>query len=269
MRLLTLNLWNEQGPWRRRLELLVERLPELAPDVICLQEVRERPAAGDDSGVPNQARWLADQCGGWHCAFAGAQPWGGGVEGLAVLSRWPIEREEIGRLPGRASNQRLCLAAALTSPGQPIWVATTHLAYRLRDGQLREQQVEALDTFVQRLRSAGQTTVVAGDFNAVPEADEIRFMGGLHGVMGRRTYWQDAWARCHPGDPGWTWCAENPYTDALDFFPRDRRLDYIFVSPQTRQGHARIRSCEIVLERPDRSGVYVSDHWGLLAELDT
>ncbi|PID38312.1 MAG: hypothetical protein CSB49_06215 [Proteobacteria bacterium] len=273
MRLLTLNLWNEQGPWRRRLELLLERLPSLAVDVICLQEVRERPGVGDDEGVPNQARWLADRVGdGWHCATAAAQPWGGGTEGLGVLSRWPIGREVICRLPSRGRNQRLCLAVELTTGDHArdtVWVATTHLAYRLRDGALREQQVEVVDAFLQRLRTPEQTTVLAGDFNAVPEADEIRFLLGLHSLTGRRTFWQDAWAQCHRGEDGATWCASNPYTDTLGWFPRERRLDYVFVSPETRAGAARIRACEIVLDAPSADEVYVSDHWGLLAQLDT
>lgn len=270
MRLLTINLWNEQGPWLRRLELLAERLTELAPDVVCLQEVRERAGAGEDPGVPNQARWLAEHAAeSWHHAVAGAQPWGGGVEGLGLLSRWPIERQEVCRLPSRGRNQRLCLAASISVEGRSIWVATTHLAYRLRDGALREQQVEAADAFLQRLRRPGQTTVLAGDFNAVAESDEIRFLLGQHSLTGRRTYWQDAWSCCHPGQAGPTWCASNPYTESLGWFPRDRRLDYIFVSPQTREGRARVRSCAIVCQQPDEGGVYVSDHWGVLAELDT
>ena len=36
MRVLTLNLWQEQGPWAERLDLVAERLPSLDADVICL-----------------------------------------------------------------------------------------------------------------------------------------------------------------------------------------------------------------------------------------
>ena len=63
MRLLTLNIWQEQGPWRRRLEVAAAQIAAIAPDVVCLQEVRQR---GDE--ILNQATWLAGQLGGAECA---------------------------------------------------------------------------------------------------------------------------------------------------------------------------------------------------------
>lgn len=262
MRLLTLNLWQEQGPWERRLEVLRADLANLAPDILCLQEVRDR---GQE--VPNQARSLAEALGAdWHWTFAPAQSWGGGVEGLAILSRRAWTRREVCPLPSRDTNQRLGLALRFEGNGGAFWVATTHLAYRLGDGLLREAQVLALDAMLAELREGGETAVLCGDFNAVPEADEIRFLQGLTSLEGRRTYWQDAFAALHPGQAGPTWCAANPYTEQLGWFPRDRRLDYVFVSPQTREGRARLQSCDIVCAAPATDGTYPSDHYGLLVD---
>ena len=39
LRFLTLNLWGENGPWQDRMELLLDGLVAIAPDVIGLQEV--------------------------------------------------------------------------------------------------------------------------------------------------------------------------------------------------------------------------------------
>jgi endonuclease/exonuclease/phosphatase family metal-dependent hydrolase len=262
IRVLTLNIWQEQGPWEQRLELLSARLAQLAPDVVCLQEVRQ--VAGR---IPNQAETLASRLDlAW--TFEIAQPWGGGEEGLAILSRLPIAERDACELPytdGRS--RRVCLGAALRAERGTFWVFTTHLAWRLADGALREQQVLAVDRFVQA-HTGKAATILTGDFNATPDADELRYLRGLTSLEGGRTYYQDAFALRNPGAPGHTWCSENPYTAALGWLERDRRLDYILVTPMTREGAGAIRTCRVVCTEPDERGVWCSDHYGVLAEID-
>jgi endonuclease/exonuclease/phosphatase family metal-dependent hydrolase len=262
VRVVTLNIWQEQGPWARRMELLAERLAALDADVVCLQEVRVKAGS-----IPNQARTLADRLDmSW--TYELAQEWGGGEEGLAILTRLPpVERDhrELPFTEGRS--RRICLGVALEISDVPLWIFTTHLAWRLADGALRERQVEAVEAFrVQRSR--GAVTIVTGDFNAPPDADEIRFLKGLTSLGGQRTYLQDAFELCNPGMPGHTWCRANPYTQALGWLEPDRRLDYIFVSPMTRQGAGTIHGCRLVCTEPDERGIWCSDHYGLLAEID-
>src|SRR4051794_10729827 len=84
VRVLTLNMWGEQPPMAKRMELIVKGINELAPDVIALQEVRE--IVGQ---LPNQAETLAERTG-YKAVFAPATKWGGGTEGVAILSRLPI-----------------------------------------------------------------------------------------------------------------------------------------------------------------------------------
>ena len=55
LRAVTLNLWGEQGPLERRLQLCIEQLRELNPDVVALQEVREVPGL-----LRNQAEMLGE-----------------------------------------------------------------------------------------------------------------------------------------------------------------------------------------------------------------
>lgn len=265
MRILTLNLWQEQGPWPRRMELCASRLAALSPDVICLQEVREVP-----DRVPNQAETLASRLGYTTCVYRAVQPWGGGDEGLAILSRWPLEAADDIELPFWPDrSRRRCLGARLKAPSGPFWVFTTHLAYRLGDGALRELQVLEAERFVSTRAASlpGTASLLCGDFNAVPESDEMRFLRGLCTLGGRRVYYQDAFEKLHPGVAGHTWCRENPYTAALAFLEPDRRLDYIYVTPRTRAGAGVIESCRIVLSEPDPDGVYCSDHYGLLCEV--
>ena len=53
----TLNIWHDQQDWPRRLNVIVDTLAALRPDVVCLQEVLQ------DEGLPNQAETLAERLG--------------------------------------------------------------------------------------------------------------------------------------------------------------------------------------------------------------
>ena len=53
LRVLTLNIWNRQGPWEQRLAVIRRGLAELEPDVVGLQEVlRHRPPEIEGRGNP-------------------------------------------------------------------------------------------------------------------------------------------------------------------------------------------------------------------------
>jgi endonuclease/exonuclease/phosphatase family metal-dependent hydrolase len=261
LKVVTLNLWGEQPPLERRMELAVEGLRSLAPDVIGLQEVRQIPGT-----LENQAEMLARALGmQWH--FAPATPWGGGDEGLAILSRLPIVDRGAHELPHAVpTERRLLLHAAVDTPAGRVEVFTTHLNYRLTDGGKREDQVVAIDTIVGGVASE-LPKILCGDFNATPDSDEIRFLRGLHTAGGRRTYWQDAWERRHGRADGFTWARANPYTYRLRWLERDRRIDYIFVGALKRDGRGAVRDCRIVFDHPASDGALPSDHFGLYAEV--
>lgn len=268
LRVVTFNLWGEQGPFQKRFPLCIEGLRELSPCVVALQEVREIPGT-----LCNTALQIAEALGMSH-VFGPATEWGGGVEGLAILSRFPIVKHFITELPhARSEERRILLWAELKTPWGIVLCGTTHLHYRMTDGIAREDQVEAVDrllkTHAQTLSPQALLTVLAGDFNACPESDEMRFLRGLHSLSGRRTYYQDAFlcAQDTPPLPGYTWSRRNPYTAKLRFLQQDRRLDYLFVSPPSRDGRGLIHECRVVLDRPDSDGTLPSDHFGLLAEV--
>jgi endonuclease/exonuclease/phosphatase family metal-dependent hydrolase len=261
LRVLTINVWGDQPPLERRMALLAEGIAALAPDVVGLQEVQDRP------GLPNQAQALAAVVG-MNAVFTPAVAFRGGHEGLALLSRLPLVAQEARPLPhATADEARVVLSAGFDAgAASPVWVHTTHLNYRLHHGQQREDQVMAVEAAV-AARPDAVPQIVMGDFNARPDADEIRWMTGLHTLGGRRVCFQDAWARVHPGEPGWTWAAANPQTRSLAFLQLDRRLDYIFVTSERRDGRGRIVDCRIVFDTPGADGVYASDHFGVMAEV--
>src|SRR6185436_14700262 len=66
LRVLTLNIWNRQGPWERRLVLIRRGIEQLQPDLIGLQEVLHHESTPID-----QASAIAEGFG-YHSAFGAA-----------------------------------------------------------------------------------------------------------------------------------------------------------------------------------------------------
>jgi len=258
LRVVTLNLWNEQGPHEKRLRLAADGLRALSPDLVALQEVRQR------EGIANQAATLAQALSMRH-VFAPAAQWGGGDEGLAWLSRHPIVWSLAEPLPAPGEG-RAVLGARIQSPAGELLAVTTHLSYRLHDGLWRERQVLEVDAFCRRF-AGDSMTVLCGDFNAVADCDEIRFLRGRATLAGRRTYWQDAFERMHGRADGYTWAVRNRYTAVLKHLEPDRRIDYAWISPVRRDGSGTVLACEIVLDQPDTQGVWPSDHFGVLCDV--
>lgn len=271
LRVVTLNLWGARAPLEARLAAAAAGLGALAPDVVLLQEVR----AGE--GLPNTAETLGERLGlavAYGCAVRGeAGAWGpgsaAGEEGLAILSRHRLVEVHERELPdARPADRRILLSARLDVAGArgPVFCHTTHLHWRLADGVAREHQVVAVDDAVRAL-AADAVHVLGGDFNAAPDTDEIRFLTGHHTLAGRRTHWQDAFARVHPGEPGWTWARRNPSTEWLPWLDRDRRIDYLLVGTEKRDGRGRVEDARVVLDGPGAGGVWPSDHLGVLADV--
>jgi endonuclease/exonuclease/phosphatase family metal-dependent hydrolase len=279
LRFVTLNLWGARPPLARRLEVIAAGLRALVPDVVMLQEVRS------DDELPNTAATLAGLLGKeWRHAFAcgtrgpagtfgaGSLP---GEEGVAVLSRYAIGETRTTPLPeAREDETRVLLSVLVEAPGARVWAHTTHLHWRLIDGVAREKQVVAVDAAVRAViaeEGAGESVlhVIGGDFNAAPDCDEIRFLTGRHTLEGKRAYWQDAFHVAHPEERGWTWARCNPMTESLAWLERDRRIDYVFVRPERRNGSGRVVDARVVLDVPGEDGTWPSDHFGVLADVMT
>jgi endonuclease/exonuclease/phosphatase family metal-dependent hydrolase len=260
VRAVTFNLWGEQEPLEHRMALCIRQLQGLSPDVVALQEVRDVPGR-----LENQAQILARALS-FHYVFARTVEYGGGWEGLAILSRAPISDSGHIELPhGHPGERRILLWARIEVPSGTFMAYSIHLNYRMQHGVIREDQVAVADAQVQQ--HDAPLKLLMGDFNATPDSDEIRFLRGLHTLHGRRTYYQDAFLRRHPKESGLTWSHRNPFTQRLHWLEPDRRLDYIFVSPLTRDGRGVIHECRVVLDTPDGDGTYPSDHLGVFAEV--
>jgi endonuclease/exonuclease/phosphatase family metal-dependent hydrolase len=271
MKIVTLNLWGIEPPLDRRLALATRQLRALDPDVICLQEVRPLDGVSGRTTADVLASDLR-----MHAQYARAVQWQDGEEGLAIISRRPLVEWRTLPLPdARETEARLLLSGLVASEGGLLWVHCTHLHYRLDDGVARERQVLAIDGAI---RALGRTPsdapqILCGDFNAVADSDEMRFLRGLTTLDGGRTHFQDAWLRLHrepqPGDgpdQGITWSSENAQTRALRSLDIDRRIDYVLVTSRKKDGRGTVRDCRVVMTGRD-GDICASDHYGVLADV--
>jgi endonuclease/exonuclease/phosphatase family metal-dependent hydrolase len=273
-RVITLNIWNNSGPWTERVELIRHELRRLQPDVIGLQEVL-RMQPGDrpsDNPESDQAVQIGDGFG-YRVAHGTATDCGNGLLfGNALLSRFPIIEQENFALPGIKTEERRALLYALLETKSGSWpVFVTHLNWRLDHGAVRLKQVRFIVDKILEVVPPDESKlppILMGDFNAEPNSDEIRFLKGLHTLDERSVYFADAWECGGDGSPGHTFDRRNCFA-ALAHEP-PRRIDYIFVRGRDRQHRGEPLSTELVFSAPaqqDGREVWPSDHFGLLSEL--
>jgi endonuclease/exonuclease/phosphatase family metal-dependent hydrolase len=263
MRVLTLNMWARSGPYSVREPLLRQEVGLLAPDLIALQEVE--PGPGDS----NQAAELFAPLG-YEVVYERRDGEYRADPGIAVASRLPINDRHLIELPHGGA----ALAARVNVGDAGFWFccAVPMPGWPHQEGQ-REDEVVALDTALTELADGDELPpVLAGDFDATPEAASIRFLTGLQSLHGRSTAWYDAWAVAGDGSPGHTWTSENlyvaPFAAAVFAQPvHARRIDYILIgSPFRWRPRIVVRSCRVVLTGGPQAAP--SDHYGVTADLD-
>ncbi|MDT0378504.1 endonuclease/exonuclease/phosphatase family protein [Streptomyces sp. DSM 42041] len=273
MRVMTWNLWWRFGGWERRWKAIRQVLLDVRPDVLGLQEVWSH---GDDCLADHLAADLGMYCvradsdapGGWQRRLDDPDAHEIGV-GNAVLSRWPVVDRARLRLPtdGGRADGRLSLHALIDAPGgRPVPFFTTHLNSGAHESAVRCAQVRALAAFVAEHRAGTDfPPVLTGDYNAWPDSDEMRLLGGLRTAppVGRQVF-LDAWEFAAPGLPAVTWDAANPYVAAR----RDPsvRIDYVHVGPPGPGNVGHVRSVRRAGDGPV-DGVWPSDHLAVVADL--
>ncbi len=269
LRVVSLNIWNKSGPWGARRALIQDELTALAPDLVGLQEVLQLDGQAGDPAGDQLAE--VNQLLGYHAAFAPAQAYGGGLcLGNALLSRYPIQAHTRIALPDLDSGERRSLLYALVRhPLGLLPVFVTHLNWKLHHGSVRQRQIVAIVDQVFRLAplsDAHLPALLMGDFNAEPDADEMRFLRGLTAIDGRTVYFTDAWVFGGGSAPGYTFDAVNPYA-ALAHEP-PRRIDYIYVRGPDHKFRGEPIEAKLVFNQPTQvagAPVWPTDHFGVFA----
>jgi endonuclease/exonuclease/phosphatase family metal-dependent hydrolase len=275
LRVATINVWNKSGPWLSRLPLIRRELERLEPEIVGLQEVlRFRSDTATDAPLTvhnDQLTEIADGLG-YQLAYSVASDYGHGLKfGNAVLSRHPIVAEQSFQLPGSESGEtRSLLYVLCQTPHGSLPVFVTHLNWKFHQGSIRQRQVVFISDRVAELAPiAGPQLppVLLGDFNAAPEADEIRFLTGLCALEQKTVYFADAWAFAGEG-PGYTYDRANHY--AAKAREPSRRIDYIFVRGPDRQFRGEPLRAALAFNSAEQGGsepVWPSDHFGVVADL--
>jgi endonuclease/exonuclease/phosphatase family metal-dependent hydrolase len=264
LRLATLNIWNRFGPWEKRLVAIQRQLALLDPDIIGLQEVL-RSTQGD---ALDQAALLASARGD-HIAFGVASEEHGFPVGNAILSRWPIARSSVHELPRLGSDQKRSLVfAEIDSPHGKIPFFVTHLNWRFHEGIVRQAQVLRIAEVIAELAPIGGfPPILVGDFNAAPDADEVRFLRGLCAIGGKTVYFADCFEIAGDGSLGATYSrTKNPFAAPLR--EPDRRIDYVFVRGPDDRGRGEPLEARVCFDQPT-DDVYPSDHFGVVATVST
>lgn len=270
LRCATWNLWWRFAEPDRRALAIRDELRDLDADVVGLQEVWSTPER-------NLARWLGDQLG-MYVAWAPLRlpgrwrrrvPDTGQVEaGNAVLSRWELRDVASYELDGppAVDEAPLVLSTTVACPAGELRFCCTHLTSGMTASATRMRQVERLATHVTAHRVAGPwPLVVVGDFNAEPDSDEMRRLGGhLTTPAVPHEVFIDAW-RYHEGHgPGWTWDRTNPHV--REAAEPSARVDYVFLSPDRDTGPPDVDSVGR-FGTSARAHGWPSDHAGVWVDL--
>jgi len=271
VRVVTLNVWNTEGD-SRRLEFINRELRRLSPDLLALQEVVQTDGL---KSLPHLLDGLNLNSTHQADLQAFAPPFSDRYGGSAVASRWPHKAVEVLdlRLPDAADVPWATLAVVVDLPGEGelLFIAAT-AAWRLSAEAARERQAVAVTDLDARHRRE-LPTIIAGDFNAGPDAASIRYLTGRQSLGGRSVLYHDAWAVAGEG-PGHTWTIENPNAragaDQIVGQPDyHKRFDYVFVAGWDAhpKAHARVEAAKLAFDQPI-DGVWASDHFGVVVDLE-
>ena len=271
LRVCTLNVWNEQGD-PKRLELINRELRELRPDLLAMQEVVHTDTRSQLDALLRDTGLHATHQAQTHAVIP---PYAAEYGGNAIATRWPHRVVEVAdlRMADAVDVPWFAIAALVPLPelGDVLFIAPT-TSWRLSAESARERQAVALTDLDARHR-VELPTVIAGDFNATPDAASIRYLTGRQSLGGRSACYHDAWAVAGDG-PGYTWSVDNPNgrseIDALIRQPgHRRRIDYILTGSWDAhpKAYCRVDTVRLAFNEPT-GGIWPSDHFGVLADLD-
>ena len=253
--------WNINGV-KARLETALTYLAEAAPDVLCLQEIKSV-----DDGFPREA--FEEK--GYRVATHGQK----GFNGVAILSRLPIEDIERGLPGGEGDAQARWIEATISGAAGAVRVASLYLpngnppasdkfSYKL-------DWMRRLTAHAKQLLAGEMPVVLGGDYNVIPmPADAKRpeaWTGdALFQPESRAAFrgllnlgYTDAVRACHP-EPGvytfWDYQAGAWQKDD------GIRIDHLLLSPQ-----AADRLLGAGVDRFTRGWEKPSDHCPVWVEL--
>ena len=264
MRLVTLNTWGMRGDWAARLPVMQDGLRALDADIVTMQETVLTAEVDQAAQMLGADYHLAQQ--------QGREPGRPGVpagQGITTASKWPFGRvfEVDLHLTERTGDFACtCLVSEILAP-EPlgrIWVANHFPDYQLDHERERRLQTVAVARTLESLADeAPGHVIVAGDLDADPASDSIRFWTGRHVIDDVSVCYRSAWESTHPTDSLETYIPRNPLQVDPDW--PFRGIDHVLVRCGPSGPTLSIRACQRVF---DTGTTTVSDHYGIAVELD-
>ncbi|MFI2566337.1 endonuclease/exonuclease/phosphatase family protein [Paenarthrobacter sp. NPDC018779] len=254
VRVVTWNVWGLYGPWEQRETAIVSALKEAQPDIVVLAESWQK-------GLDSQCRRLAGPLGLPHHSFTGvaAQEDQAALSGVGILSRWPITASA-----SRTLGELRVLSVVIQGPRGELSVHGVVMdAWWLDQSQERQDAVRELCLHLRGTQDESTPLILAGDFNADPDSDEMRLLTGRTAPPAKGLSFYDGWEVAGSG-AGHTW--SNANASARQLLWPDRRIDYIF-SATPRRGGAGHPVAASLLGIGAVAGVHPSDHYAVQADL--
>ncbi len=265
MRVLTLNLWCQHGQWIERRSILRDGLRTLQPDLITFQESIKRDdydqvvdLLGSDYSVVHQR--------------------GRGVDGsgASIASRWPVadlheaDLHVTSRIDPTVGWIGSVAVAEIHVPDPIGSLLLVHHKPSWQWGFERERELQAVAAAQLVETMVGHRhihVVLAGDFDATPDAASMRFWRGRQSLEGMSVCYADAWECLRPNEPGHTFTPRNPLVATGEMpLERGRQIDHILVRCGDHGPTLDVVGCTLAFSEPV-DGVWASDHFGLVADL--
>jgi exodeoxyribonuclease-3 len=254
--------WNINGV-RARLEGAVAWLKDAAPDVLCFQEIKS-----EDGNFPREA--FEDL--GYNVATHGQK----GFNGVAILSKLPLDEVSRGLPGGDGDDQARFIEAVLSVKGGALRVVSLYLpngnpigtdkfAYKLA-------WMTRLEAYAKARLLDEEPFVLAGDYNVIPEPTDAKNPGdwvndALFQPESRQAFRRfvnlgltDAFRACQDGPGHYTF-----WDYQAGAWQRNNgiRIDHQLLSPQ-----AADRLIGASIDKRTRGWDKPSDHVPVIVELD-
>jgi endonuclease/exonuclease/phosphatase family metal-dependent hydrolase len=230
---------------------IIDKLIELDPDIIGLQEINESLTSG---GTDNQAKVIADSLSSYfgipyyyYYEFTHLSWSNQFREFVGIISKYPVVDTGYFQLATGVFPRKV-VWNKINTPLGTVNVFNTHLsAFNL--SQVRIQQVQQIISYVEsiELNHSAVAAILTGDFNDPPNATSIQQLTNT----GTDSFYVITYNYVNPSDPGYTVPSDLPTS----------KIDYIFIK---NTGSIEPFESEVVMDQPYNPNKYCSDHLGVL-----
>lgn len=275
LRVASINLMHNSIHLEERMEMLIEELLDLSPDVLCLQEVLT-------NGEYDYLDHIASSLGftNMHMGEEYKDRISDNRSGVAILTRFPgtVFRDINLNVEGATSPTISAIKATFLFNNNEVNVYTAHLCWGGHNTWVRQEQIEvlAMEAELDTMANPDSVTILCGDLNEEEDAHPIQYLyGKAIGENDKGTFWVDAWKMFGNEDNRITssmgnklaiWTATRRVPVITEMVP-DRRIDYMLVHGWVYGRTGSPMSFMRWADEPNENGLTTSDHYGVLSDI--